>query len=151
LLRTNNLSALQQALDRMYLSPADTPKRLYYLAQLAGRQNRHQEAKKCYDQALLAMPAHEPTVLAAAKFYTDKMRDGDKVYNLLLNSITYDPFNPQVYKAYILQSMAVGYSAFAESALEQLSRLIPPAELAAFRQQYQQKKAEREAVLMNGQ
>jgi predicted Zn-dependent protease len=149
LLRTQNLSGLQQALDRMYLSEADKPKKLYYLAQLAERQNRHKEAKKYYDQALQAMPGHEATVLAAAAFYNTKMRDSNKVYDLLLNSITYNPYNPEVYKAYILQSLAIGYSAFAESAMEELAKLIPPAEMGAFRQQYQQKKAQREEKLRN--
>jgi hypothetical protein len=152
LLRTNNLGGLQQALDRMYLSVPEKPRKLYYLAQLAERLHRNQEAKKRYDQALQAMPAHEPTVLAAAAFYNTKMRDGNKCYDLLLNSITYNPYNPEVYKAYILQSVAVGYGAFAESALEELAKLVPPVELAAFRQQYRQKRAAREAALLgNGQ
>ena len=149
LLRTQNLSGLQQALDRMYLSEADQPKKLYYLAQAAERQNRHKEAKKYYDQALNAMPAHEATVLAAAAFYNTHLRDSNKVYDLLLNSITYDPYNPEVYKAYILQSLRVGYTSFAESAMEELARLIPPAEMGAFRQEYQQKKAQRDAARRN--
>jgi cellulose synthase operon protein C len=152
LLRTNNLAGLRQALDRMYLSATDKPKKLYYLAQLAERQQRPQDAQRYYDQALAAMPAHEPTVLAAAAFYNTRRRDGNKSYDLLLNSITYNPYNPAVYKAYILQSVAIGYGAFAESAMEELAKLLPPAQLAAFRQQYQQKKAEREAALLgNGQ
>jgi hypothetical protein len=71
------------------------------------------------------------------------------VYDLLLNSITYNPYNPEVYKAYILQSLRVGYTSFAESAMEELARLIPPAEMGAFRQEYQQKKAQREAARRN--
>jgi hypothetical protein len=147
LLRANNLKGLQQALDRMYLTAADKPKKLYYLAQLADRQNRHAAAKKFYDRAVQAMPAHEPTVLAAAAFYHTKMRDGNKVYELLLNSITYNPYNPEIYKAYILQSVAMGYGVFAESAMEELAKLIPPAQMNAFRQQYKRQRTLREAVL----
>jgi hypothetical protein len=150
LLRANDLPGLQQALDRMYLSEADKSQKLYYLAQLADRQNRNQEAKKRYDQALQAMPAHEPTVLAAARFYNTKMHDANKAYDLLLNSITYDPYNPEVYKAYILQSVAIGYGGFAQSAMEELAKLVPPAEMAAFRQQYLQKRAARQAALQGG-
>jgi hypothetical protein len=150
LLRTQDLAGLQQALDRMYLSGADKPKKLYYLAQLADQQNRLAEAKKYYDQALLALPAHEPTVLAAAAFYNTKMKDPNKGYDLLLNSITYNPYSPEVYKAYILQSVATGYGSFAESALGELAKLVPPAQLAAFRQLYQQKRSQREAALQGG-
>ncbi|MGV3640388.1 MAG: hypothetical protein ACO1NZ_07715, partial [Adhaeribacter sp.] len=70
--------------------------------------------------------------------------------DLLINSITYDPYNPEVYKAYILQSVDSGYGSFAESALQDLARLVPAAELATFRQVYQQKRAAREAALQQG-
>jgi hypothetical protein len=151
LLATGDLDGLQQALDRMYLTVVDKPKKWYYLAQLAQRRKQTKAAKKYYDLALQAMPAHEATVLAAAAFYATTLKQDKQSYDLLLNSITYDPFNPQVYKAYILQSLASGYSAFAESALAALGQLLPPAEMAAFRQQYQQQKAKRAAALETGQ
>lgn len=150
LLRTKDLAGLQQALDRMYLSPADKPLKLYYLARLAEGLRQSQKARKRYDQALQALPAHQATVLAAARFYQTQVRDSQKAYDLLINSITYDPYNPEVYKAYILQSVDSGYGAFAESALQDLARLVPAAELAAFGQVYRQKRAAREAALQQG-
>lgn len=147
LLRNNNLNELQQALEKMYLTEADKPKKLFYLAQAAERRNRLAEARRYYDRAVQALPAHEAGVLAAAAFYSNKMRNSSKAYELLVNSITYNPYNPEVYKAYILQSIASGYSGFAESALEELARLIPPGEMEAFRQEVRQHRARRQAAL----
>jgi len=142
LLRSHDLSQLEQAVSRMYLSEQDQPLKLYYLAQLAEAQNRQPVAKKYYDQALLAMPYHEPTVLAAANFYTTQLPNPDRAYNLLLDCITYNPNAPEIYKAYILKSIEQGYFGFAESALEDLGRLVPPTELAQFRARYEQQLAQ---------
>jgi len=142
LLRSRDLPQLEQAVSRMYLSEQDQPLKFYYLAQLAEAQNRKPVAKKYYDQALLAMPYHEPTVLAAANFYTTQLPNPDRAYNLLLDCITYNPNAPEIYKAYILKSIDQGYFGFAESALEDLGRLVSPTEFAAFRSRYEQKLAE---------
>jgi len=137
--RSRDFSQLKQALSRMYLSEQDQPLKLYYQAQLAEAQNRKPAAKKYYDQALLALPYHEPTVLAAANFYTTQVPNPDRAYNILLDCITYNPNAPEIYKAYILKSIDLGYFGFAESALEELGRLVRPAELTSFRAQYEQK------------
>jgi len=141
LLRSRDLPQLEQALTRMYLSVQDQPLKLYYQAQLAAAQNRKPAAKKYFDQALLAMPYHEPTVLAAADFYTNQLGNADRAYNLLLDCIRYNPNTPEVYQAYILKSIDLGYFGFAESALAELEALVSPTEFAAFRSQYEQKLA----------
>ncbi|MDB5262559.1 MAG: hypothetical protein JWQ14_1840, partial [Adhaeribacter sp.] len=66
-----------------------------------------------------------------------------QAYDILLNSITYSPHEAAVYKAYILQSVEVGYGGFAETALEELAKLVSPAEMAAFRPEYEAKVAAR--------
>jgi len=142
LLRTNDRTQLAPALDRMYLSPEDQAFKLFYRARLAENQNRPAEARKWYDQALLALPYHEPTVLAAVNFYSTKVPKPERAYNILLDCITYNPHSPAVYKAYVFKSFDLGYFEFAQSGLEELARLVSPEELETFRAQYEQKLAQ---------
>ncbi|WP_026463245.1 tetratricopeptide repeat protein [Adhaeribacter aquaticus] len=148
LLKTNNLPQLETALPRMYLAGHDQKVKHYYNAVLAEKQNKIQEAKKRYNVAVQVLPYHEPTVLAAANFYSAQ-KDNNRAYDILLNSITYNPYSARVYQAYILKSIEIGYSGFAESALEELAKLLPAEAFANFRKQYEQKLAQRQAALQN--
>ncbi|GEO02717.1 hypothetical protein AAE02nite_03810 [Adhaeribacter aerolatus] len=139
MLQNNQLPQLEKALSRMYFQGPDLHLKKYYQAALAERTGKIQEAGKYYNQAITAMPYHVPAVLAAANFFSTKVSRKNQAYDILLNSITYNPNEPEVYKAYILQSVEVGYGGFAETALEELAKLVSPTELTAFRQEYEAK------------
>ncbi len=147
LLQTNQLSQLQTALPRLYLTGQDQPLKYYYEAILADKQNRNGAAARLYTRATQVLPYHEPTVLAAANFYATKQKQGNRAYEILLNSLTYNPHSAPIYKAYILKSVETGLAGFAETALMELAKLISPAEMNAFQQQYEQALARREAAL----
>ena len=139
MLQNNQLPQLTKALSRMHFQGQDLNLKKYYQAVLAERTGKMVDAGQYYNQAVTAMPYHVPSVLAAADFYNNKVKRKSRAYDILLNSITYNPNEPSVYKAYILQSVEVGYGGFAETALEELAKLISPAEMAAFRQEYEAK------------
>ncbi|KAA5548582.1 hypothetical protein [Adhaeribacter rhizoryzae] len=143
MLENNQLPQLEKALARMYFEGPDLHLKKYYQGALAEGTGNMQEAGKYYNQAVTAMPYHVPTVLAAADFFSNKVSRKNQAYDILLNSITYNPNEPAVYKAYILQSVEVGYGGFAETALEELAKLISPAEMVEFRQAYEAKVTER--------
>jgi len=147
MLQTNQLPQLAQALSRMYLQGPNQNLKYYYQAVLTERNQKIAAAAKQYNLAVTALPYHTPTVLAAANFFNTKAKQKNQAYDILLNSITYNPHEAEVYKAYILQSVEIGYGGFAETALQELSTLISAAEMASFELAYKAKVAERQAAL----
>lgn len=135
--KTGNLSALKQNLEKLYLEPEFASEKIYYGALIAENEKQTAKAKTLYNQVEKALPYHETAILAASRFFRDKVKDDLRAYNIIMTGITFNPFSAPLYKAYVLQSLKAGFESYAASGMEHLQTLVPAEEYATFNQLYE--------------
>ncbi len=79
-----------------------------------------------------ANPYQENAVIAAANYYKQKANDNLLAYSILTEALHANPHSVKLLKAYSLEAAAVGFSEYAQSALERLRPLMSAASLRKF-------------------
>jgi cellulose synthase operon protein C len=137
-LQNQNFESLQ-GIGQRYFTPLDAKEIVYYEAVLAEHAGRTEEAKALYDQLVEALPHREEALLAAANFYNKTLQDDMQAYEILRHGVVFNRFSPQLYQAYILQSLSLGFESFARSAMIDLQRLVSPVDYFTFSKEYEEK------------
>ena len=75
----------------------------------------------------------EDGILAAAAYKREKDQDRSSAYTILAEALHRNPYSIRILKAYIIESIRIGYEDFAVSALRDLSTLLPEGEFKAFK------------------
>ena len=144
--KTNNTKALKQELPNLKFKPEFEAEKTYYQGIIAASEKRNSDAIKLFDQSLRTLPYNDDALLAASKFYHDKLKDDLKAYQVLITGITYNPFSPELHKAYVLQSLKAGFESYAQAGMEQLEPLLSPEEYATFKRLYEGELAKYQAA-----
>ena len=98
-------------------------------------------AAKSYARALRRLPLSAEVVTGAAAFYGTRQKDNDRAYQVLVEGLRLNPYEPAVHRAYIRQALAMGLVEYAEKGLEEFRAVAAPADYAAFLPEYEAKKA----------
>lgn len=102
--------------------------------------NNSDEAKKLYQLAANSL-LHNTYIVQKSAIYLAKNNSHAASYNILLNGITLNAYDAELYKFYTLQSIWYGIPSFAENALEKLKNLISFNDFKRFEQVYFKEKA----------
>ncbi|MDU0371077.1 hypothetical protein ACFPAF_11775 [Hymenobacter endophyticus] len=140
--RTQQWPALQQLVQQGRFEGFDQFQQLYFRAALADANKQPQKATELYAQLTQQAPFVENGLVAAAGFHA-RQRDYNLAYNTLLRGIEYNPASVPLLKAYILASIPVGLTEYAQSPLYRLGTLLSPADYATFRTEYETRRAAR--------
>lgn len=119
--------------------------RLYFQAILAEASQQPQEAAHLYAQLVREAPFAENALVAAAAFHTAQ-RDYNAAYNTLLRGIEVNPGSVPLLKAYVLASVPVGLTEYAQSPLYRLGTLLSPTDYATFRTEYEARRTVKAAA-----
>ncbi|RSK47685.1 tetratricopeptide repeat protein [Hymenobacter rigui] len=133
---------LRQLLQHGHFGKFDLFQRLYFRAALAEADQQPKEAARLYQQLAREAPFAENGLVAAADFYT-RRQEYNQAYTILLRGIEYNPGSVVLLKAYVLASIPVGLTEYAESPLYRLGTLLSPADYATFRTEYEARRAAR--------
>ncbi|RSK24285.1 hypothetical protein [Hymenobacter metallilatus] len=136
---------LRQLLRNGRFEGFDTFQRLYFRAALAEADNQPAEAARLYQQVAREAPFAENGLVAAARFYT-RRNQFEQAYNVLLRGVEYNPGSVVLLQAYVLASVPVGLTEYAQSPLYRLGTLLSPADYATFRTEYEARRAARAAA-----
>ncbi|WP_299825084.1 hypothetical protein [uncultured Pontibacter sp.] len=144
-LNTGKYDLLLSRMEQLHLTDRDKRQYLYFKARVADARGRNEEAASRYDQALKMLLYDEEVVLAAADFFQRNEPKTEKAYNILLSGITYNPFAPELHKAYALESIELGLYNYADEAKETLQSLLPASEYTTFIEKLDKKRQEAES------
>jgi len=89
--------------------------------------------RKSFDWIVKNNSWFEDGVLAAAAFKRKQNDDRSSAYTILAEALHRNPYSIRILKAYIVESMRIGYDDFASSALLDLSTLLSAGEFKAFK------------------
>ncbi|WP_426492883.1 hypothetical protein [Hymenobacter sp. 102] len=143
--RARQWPALRQLVQRGRFTGFDRFQALYFRAALAQATQQPRQAARLYAQLAHQAPFVENGLVAAAAFYAAR-HDVNLAYNTLLRGIDYNPTSVPLLKAYVLASIPVGLTEYAQSPLYRLGTLLSPADYATFRTQYETRRAARAAA-----
>ncbi|RPD50289.1 hypothetical protein DNI29_05695 [Hymenobacter sediminis] len=132
--------ALRQLVAQGRFEGFDRFYQLYFRAALAEAAKQDKQAEQLYTQLVREAPFVENGVVAAAGFYSGR-RNFSAAYNTLLRGIEYNPESAVLLKAYVLSSVPVGLTEYAEAPLAHLGALLSPADYATFRTEYAARRA----------
>ncbi|MCA8831329.1 tetratricopeptide repeat protein [Hymenobacter pini] len=142
--RTKQWPALRQLVQQGRFEGFDRLPLLYFRAALAEADNQPKQAASLYAQLVQQAPFVEDGLVAAAAFYS-RQHDDNLAYNTLLRGVEYNPASIPLLKAYVLASIPVGLTEYAQSPLYRLGTLLSPADYATFRTEYEARRAARAA------
>lgn len=136
-----------------YLNDSSTGKFVYKLplflhsqAKQAWNEGDIEEAQNYFEQLAAINPFYEGGIIDAAEFFDSEMNDSEKAYKILLNTLNINPYSPTLRKAYILQSLRMYLTTYAENSLEDLKEVVNVSEYEKFLELYNQKKDSLEQI-----
>ncbi|RSK45711.1 tetratricopeptide repeat protein [Hymenobacter perfusus] len=143
--RGRQVPELRQLVQKGRFTGFDLFQRLYFQAILAEAAQQPQEAARLYAQLVREAPFAENALVAAAAFHTTR-RDYNAAYNTLLRGIEVNPGSVALLKAYVLASVPVGLTEYAQSPLYRLGTLLSPVDYATFRTEYEARRTAKSAA-----
>ncbi|AHJ98753.1 tetratricopeptide repeat protein [Hymenobacter swuensis] len=143
--RGRQVPELRQLVQKGRFIGFDQFQRLYFQAILAEAAKQPQESARLYAQLVQEAPFAENALVAAAAFHTAR-RDYNAAYNTLLRGIEVNPVSIPLLKAYVLASVPVGLTEYAQSPLYRLGTLLSPADYATFRTEYEARRTVKAAA-----
>lgn len=130
---SGNVDALRTAKETpLIIDDKRSAHQLYFDALLANSPGDSTVASKNFAAIANRSLFFDEGVLEAARFFSTHGTDILRSYNLLVDAVQHHPASIRLRKAYIREAVRVGFSDFATSAMQDLSRLIPPNDYAAF-------------------
>ncbi|WP_192820100.1 hypothetical protein [Rufibacter sp. LB8] len=123
---------IEKQVPKLYFAPKDAGAALYYQALLAQRNKQTAKATNLFEALVQRAPWSETGQLAAANFFTSHEKPL-RAYDLLLEAISYNPSSVPLRKAFVRVALGQGLREYALQGLEELERLLPPAEMLAFK------------------
>lgn len=140
---------LQQQFDADFLARVEAtpfPRTLagwkpFYLGNYHAARADSATATTCFTEAIALDPYEATFYLRFAEFY-QQLKDADRAYQVLLEGTRDNPGNPAILQAYVLASLELGYTSFAEDGMAQLENVLPPAPYQQFKKVYSQKLAQ---------
>jgi hypothetical protein len=106
----------------------------FYRGILASQSNDTLSVRLAYDSIAINNPFFEKGILEMSGFYHNHNQDL-KAYQILLNAYRYNVYSPQILKAYITQSLKMGFTAYAEDALESYRLRVNESRYLRFKQE----------------
>lgn len=125
---------------------AGTPALLLFKAKQAESAGDDTEAQRYYTELATLNPFFEAGVIAAAQFHNRVLENTEQAYQILLESLRINTYSASLQKAYIMQSLEMHLTSYAENNLENLKKVLTTSDFQAFLAQYQQKKDSLEQV-----
>lgn len=110
-------------------------------AQLARQDSKAAAAQ--YQRLAQADPFDEQGTLQAASFFAAS-QDPLTAYELTRRALLYNPESVKLLQAFVLAAADAGLDEYAADARQKLAALLPPAEYATFRGQYDQRRAQQQ-------
>ncbi len=105
----------------------------YYQAEVAEINNQPEELQQLANKLL-----GNPFFVKGFLFAVEHLETDDSLekYNLLLESLETNPYDPALHQAYIASSLEAGLESYAESGLDALQPLMPPLEFQSYLNTY---------------
>lgn len=122
------------------------PLLLHYQAKQAWNNEEIETAKSYFEQLATINPFYEAGIIDAAKFFDSELNEQERAYKILLNTLSTNPYSPALRKAYILQSLKMYLTTYAENSLEDLEEVINASEYENFLELYNHKKDSLELI-----
>ncbi|MDJ1495678.1 hypothetical protein QNI19_22270 [Cytophagaceae bacterium DM2B3-1] len=122
------------------INSSHSTRKTFYQAEIAASEGKKAEAEKYYLQAMKELPFDESIVLAAEEFY-NRQNNPDRGYEILTTALQTNPMAPEIQKAYVLQSLELNLTDYAAQGMEELKRILPPADYQSFAPKYEEKRA----------
>jgi hypothetical protein len=91
------------------------------------------EAEKNFQIAFKSDPFNEDGIIWTVDFLNSRNKYMD-AYNVLVESVTLNPYSVKILKAYAKQSILINIESYAIFALDKLEKLMPPKEFKEFRE-----------------
>ncbi len=140
-LKTNQVDKVQNFMD----DPSavedfiGSPEMLLYEAKSAETAGNEQKAANCYKQLETMNPFFEMGVIDAAEFVKKNSGDNEQAYKILLDALKTNPYSTSLQKAYIMQSLELNLTSYAQKNLQNLEKIMTASDFQEFLAQYRQK------------
>lgn len=105
-----------------------------------------EDAKNYYTQLATLNPFFEAGIIDAAHFFNSTLKDKEEAYQIILEALRLNPYAVPLQKAYILQSLELHLTSYAENNLQNLKKRVNTSDFEAFLDLYDQKKDSLEQV-----
>ncbi len=121
-----NLLALSQKMNQPNFKFPSHMKshQIYFNTLLAQAKGEKSSLDKQYRWLASANPYLEESIIAAANYLGEKQADKFEKYSVLTDALHANPFSVKLLKAYSLEAARLGFSNYANSALERLRPLV---------------------------
>jgi tetratricopeptide (TPR) repeat protein len=128
-----NWTELKNQLEKIYLNKNKQGSKNYFRGLIAQFAGNDQEASDFFTLAFKSDPFNEEGIIWAVEFFNSRKKYMD-AYNILVESVTMNPYSIQILKAYARQSILINIESYAEYALDKLEKLMTGKEFSEFRE-----------------
>ncbi|MFL5728270.1 MAG: tetratricopeptide repeat protein [Cytophagaceae bacterium] len=127
-----NWAELNAQIDPIYLNKDRQASRNYFKALSAQYSGDSVLAGNFFRSALKTDPFNEDGVVWSVEYLNGK-RQFMEAYNVLVESVSLNPYSVKILKAYARQSMLINIESYAAYALDKLEELMPAGEFSQFK------------------
>lgn len=147
-LASNQLEKIENLLnDSLNLSYINGSSLLiHFRAQEALKKGDKEEGRKLFNQLAFMNPFYEHGLKDAVAYFNSEKDGEEKAYQLLLRALDLNPYAATLHKAYILQSLRMQLSTYADNNLEILKELTTAIDYQKFLDLYNHKSDSLEQV-----
>jgi hypothetical protein len=128
-----NQAELKNQIEGIYLNKSNAGARNYFRGLIAQLASNDVEAEKNFQIAFKSDPFNEDGIIWTVDFLNSRNKYMD-AYNVLVESVTLNPYSVKILKAYAKQSILINIESYAIFALDKLEKLMPPKEFKEFRE-----------------
>src|SRR5690606_17373360 len=119
---------------------ANSPQLILFKAKKEELASNLPMAEEYYKQLATLNPFFEAGVIAAAEFYNQTSEDKEQAYQVLLGALRTNPYSASLQKAYIMQSLEMHLTSYAENNMQNLEKVLTAADYQEFLAEYNQKR-----------
>lgn len=118
----NDLDALASLVSNVEFPLSRRMDKLYYEGLLNDADGKKEVAEKAFAQLAEANPFYEEGIIAAANYARINSKDITRPYTILAEAVQVNKSSVRLWKAYIAESLRMGYDQYALSAREELRK-----------------------------
>jgi len=144
--------AYEKLLTFLKNRPLERPyylKASYFKAMALQALEKNKEAGRNFQKAYQGLPYDAKIILAFVNHLEKQENNPQRAYEILAESVQVNPFSKDLYQAYALQAVKVGFGFYAESVLPKIKELTSEKEYQAFLQKLATEEKKQEEKLKN--